>query len=653
MLVAVGLVACGAPRPGPSPESLEAPTPHAGEGPREGSAGVNVPVAAASGLSSAEREIQDALVAGNLELVRNLTETLMCSEHIEEAKTLLAQDGSGEALVVLEEALAQAPGQHEVLLLYGEASLRVGVELGEQLHFEDALHAFAQVDERCEALLGSSRAARMLGNTQEALRFARTGFGLRDGVDDDWSWSEDPRRTLAEATFNAWWEERHEDSPQARALFDETEDALSRLMTGRSKDVWAWNRLSTLYLEVERFDDAREAAHRGLNRKPKDEELAHLLARAAKAGGGREGLMRAFGKLRSKHPGAPMGYWYPAREALDHVLTGEAENPIETLRKAQKRFRNCRKEDERYSEDCKHFEVLCRAAEGWHFYDAGKLEKARAAFESMDDVVEGGIRIELDGKGSGIVGLVFVADAQQKAGNLAEAARVFDALRNFEPTNADFANNAGYFNREAGTELDRTAQLMERAARDELVDKERLKRLREQAKVEKNDRGSKMEKARFTSQAAKLRERSLDAFRRSYAAYLAAVEISPEDVSLINDTAVVLVYYLGENLDLAEEYLLRSVALGVEQRENSGLSEDERFDLDRAWGDAHENLGYLYLTHLGEPEKAIGWFKKCIEIGPAPRPLVEEELLPQARRMLSGGNTPIESGADRKPPKSR
>jgi tetratricopeptide (TPR) repeat protein len=652
MLLAAGLVACGTPRPAPSPEASEPRAPKASEASGAlGSKGVNAPIAAAGALTGWEREIVDALLDGSLELARDLTEARMCMEHIAEAKALLAGEGSGEALVVLEEALARAPGQQEVLLLYAEASLRVGVELGERLHIEEALRAFALAGEGCEARLGSSRAARILGNNAEALRFARDGFARLDNVDPDWSWGEDPRRTLAEAAFNAWWGQRHGDSQQARALFDETEDALSRLMTERSEDVWAWNRLSTLYLEVERFDDAREAASRGLDRKPKDEALANLLARAAKAGGGGEGLTRAFGDFRRQHPEAPLAYWYPAREALERVLEGEDDNPIHTLQKAQRRFRQCRKADERYSADCKRFEVLCRAAEGWHFYDAGKFEKARAAFESMDELVDGGIRLELEGRGSGIVGLVLVADAQQKAGNLAEAAQIFDALRGFEPTNADFANNAGYFNREAGTELERTAKLMEDAARGEPLDKERLKRLREQAKVDKQDRGSDKEKARFTSQAYKLRALSLEAFGRSYAAYQAALELSPENMPLINDAAVVLVYHLGEHLDLAERELLRCVELGELQREDPGLSEDERFDLDIAWGDAHENLGYLHLNHRGDPRKAIAYFERSIEIGPAPRPNVEEELLPEARRMLAGGATPIESASERKKPK--
>ena len=644
LLLALGLAACGTPRPTLGPETVTSELPTKKNRPPKETEPDEMP----AGLSEAELEIQAALRDGNLVEVRDLAEALICKPYIDEAKQLLAQDVGGEALVVLEQALTLAPGQHEVLLLFGEASLRVGVALGDEHHFEKALRAFAQ-DYRPEALFGSSRAARMLGRNDEALQFAREGLDRYSSADPDWSWGEDPRRTLAEAAFSAWWEKRGEDSIESRALLDETEDALSRLMADRSGDVWAWNRLSTLYFEVERFDDARQAAWRGLNRNPLDEGLAHLLARSAKAGGGRKALMNAFGDFRNKHPEAPLAWWYPAREAFDRVLEGEDDTPIETLQKVQRRFRTCRSEDERYSDDCKRYEVLSRAAQGWHHYNAGNLKKAYEAFVSMDEVVSGGIRFELEGKlESGIVGLVFVADAQQKAGNLAEAAEVFDVLRGFEPENVDFANNAGYFNREAGTELERTAQLMERAARGDLGDKERLKRLRKQAKVDKEDRGTDKEKARFKSAAARRRADSVRAFRRSFEAYQAAAQLAPDDVQVVNDTAVVLVYHLGEQLELAEEYLMRCVEMGEDQRRNEDLTEGERFDLDIAWGDAHQNLGFLYLTHRDDPKTAIEWFEKCIEIGPDPRPLVEEELLPEARRRYTPLRTPVESGADKK-----
>jgi tetratricopeptide (TPR) repeat protein len=114
---------------------------------------------------------------------------------------------------------------------------------------------------------------------------------------------------------------------------------------------------------------------------------------------------------------------------------------------------------------------------------------------------------------------------------------------------------------------------------------------------------------------------------KSYAAYLEATRLAPDDVSIVNDTALIAVYHLYRDIDRAAELLEHCVEVGAEQLESDALDEKARWSLQNAWGDAHQNLGILYFHHKNDPETARAWFEKSIAIGPEPRPLVTEVYL--------------------------
>ena len=81
---------------------------------------------------------------------------------------------------------------------------------------------------------------------------------------------------------------------------------------------------------------------------------------------------------------------------------------------------------------------------------------------------------------------------------------------------------------------------------------------------------------------------------------------------------------LHEDLELAEEYLMRSVALGKAQLADPNLDEEARYNLLNAWGDAHQNLGVLHASHYGDIETARGFFERAVDIGPDPRVEITE-----------------------------
>jgi len=86
-----------------------------------------------------------------------------------------------------------------------------------------------------------------------------------------------------------------------------------------------------------------------------------------------------------------------------------------------------------------------------------------------------------------------------------------------------------------------------------------------------------------------------DLLERSLTAYRRAVELKPDDPQILNDTAVVLHYYLGRSFDLTEalELYERASALARAALERTDLSPGERDRYQAALQDAAENLGKL------------------------------------------------------------
>ena len=126
------------------------------------------------------------------------------------------------------------------------------------------------------------------------------------------------------------------------------------------------------------------------------------------------------------------------------------------------------------------------------------------------------------------------------------AARVSEAVVAAVPEDGEWWNNLGFLLREYGTQMENGAF----------------------PDVEDN--------------AAQAKE----IFRRSWKAYRRAAELKPEDARVINDGALVQVYHVQEELELAEEILRRSIAIGEAQLAAMGPEPDEaeRFPVAQAVG---------------------------------------------------------------------
>jgi tetratricopeptide (TPR) repeat protein len=602
----------------------------------------------AAGLQEATKlAAKQAIDAQDYVRARGLIEQLLSGPYLREARTLLADHRPDEARTIASHALSLAPDQPELLLVQGEASLAVGLERGDRQLLEDALRAFERLLPRPEGYFGASRSALALQRADDALRFAREGLRLLDQAPASQglraNLPEPPERTLAAACAAAYFAAHAANPADSREAFAQAHAALSRWIAAHPDDPWGWERIASVHFEQGNLQDALEAAERGLDRNPRDEDVARLVARVARARSGSKGALEAFARFRSKHPTAALGEWYPAVELFESALEQLERHPLYDLQTAERGFRNCRQLEPRYSDSCLDREILCRCATGWARFHAGDFDRARAAFESMEALAAGGMRRGLEPKlRSGVEGLLEVAEGWRRKSELTRAAGVCDALHAYDPSQVAWAVGAGASNRDAATREEDTAVQLERAARGEIQDRSRLESLRKLAKVKTREVGTDKETERYRDASLARHALAQELFERSYQAYLDGVALAPEDLRILNDAAVIAIHYLRRDAAHAEELLRRAVDIGERQLAEPSLGETARLELLNAWGDVHQNLGVLHLELKHDPSAARGWFEKSLAIGPAPRPVIVERFLP--RCPPPSGGTAARSG---------
>ena len=631
-------------------------------------------------LSTARKYLDDDSPADALNYIDKVLEF---DPHDPEGQ-LLKADGS---LKLAEKGIAdRAPGSHI------EGSL------------QDAFEYYTRsANNTPRAVFGASRTATMLGNTADSLEWARRGRALLEASDVETEpGAPSPHRTVSEAIFRAYTEaksaalalanppaddestdgegaagaeadgteatesatiadaateeaESVELSPEAIAakaradeLFSEAQVALANLLGRESDEPWVWGQLSDLYEWEERFDVARARLQQGLARLPDDAGLIARLARVGRRERGSEHVIALFEDFIAANPNNSLGHWYLAFERFEHAVDrmtqdGAREYDSASLTAAEAGFRRCRELVPNNTAACQAYEVMCRNARGWCAFNEDELERATEEFLAMNDVFDRGVEWEIRGRlQSGVMGLVFVGDQyNNKRDNLA-AAESFELAHHLERDSVDWSNNAGFFLRDASMDIEAEGKRLCRAGRGETTDEKALGELRLLAGIDPLLAGTPAEREAFHAAAAASLAQARDLMERSWLAYEVAAELAPDDVRIVNDAGLVLVYYTHNRLETAEELLLQSAALGVEQApvlramlENAELTEDERadlmselFDLENAWGDAYQNLSVLEWLHKQNNEKALEYAKRSIEIGPDPRPSLSNILIP-------------------------
>jgi tetratricopeptide (TPR) repeat protein len=337
--------------------------------------------------------------------------------------------------------------------------------------FEDSLASYLRAGESPRALFGASRAAYQLDRQDQALALADRGMQARaanaqPSVSDTFAY-----RTLAQAAWLAYVRakqalpEAPSDAELARtaALFERARGGLGELLGRVAADADVWDKLSQIYEWEARYAEAQDTLAAGLDRQPNDPVLLRRLEAVAKRSGP-DAVIAAFEDLLARHPEIGEAWyrvgWYRFERALSALEGGG--NPAAEFERAESELARARKLVPARKQDCLGYEVVCRDGVGWCRYNQGDLEGAEAAFRSMEQLFDGGLAWFFEGRLlSGVQGLHFTGAAYAgrsadyagspiaKPEHLSRAAAIYGYLAEYQPNDPTWANNAGFFHRDA------------------------------------------------------------------------------------------------------------------------------------------------------------------------------------------------------------
>lgn len=573
-----------------------------------------------------EEQLVAWLRAGDYEQASALLVRRLAEREWTRARELAAKGDVRGALALYDQALERLPREAALRLEHAEASLRLAQADGDQLLHEAALSEFEAVlvaGASRRASLGAARCARALGRVERGVAHARAA--VAEARADGATRPEDLRdcqRVAADLLFAAQDEADAAGlGAAALACADEGLALLRESLAAEPADAWGWRTLATRLQSMSRTRDALAAARQGVAATGADDALLAVAVAAARAQGGREALVEELERLAAAQPAWRAVDFELGRAAYEEGLEqydlardrdSAREAAAGAFARAEARFAAAAA-DAGLREACTAFRAVGRSAQGWLALQGGAVEAARDRFFSVQDLGLAALRVEARPLvASAVAGLhacgaAFAQRAQdplapEALDALESAARIYAFLHESEPQVVDWANNAGFFQRDLAVALEiRARELAARqdgAAAADLV----------------------LARARETMEA-------------SYRCYGAAAVLAPDDVRIVNDTGLVLTYYLQRETPRAKELLLRAVAHGEAQvrelqaaAEEPGLADDERAararrleEVATALGDAYQNLGVLALTLEGDARAAKPWFERSLATGADPR----------------------------------
>ena len=312
-------------------------------------------------------------------------------------------------------------------------------------------------------------------------------------------------------------------------------------------------------------------------------------------------LVPFYRELTQRYPSSATTAWYHGYvELLDGDIARRERHFDEALVKYAECERWLRRAEALrpdYSESVQRITALARTSRGFCHLRRGQLDTARDLFLAVlgdtpvfSDLPDGLGRRAIDGVSS--LGAEYESLSQFARG--AELAQLMTAI---DPEPGPWWNNLGYFLREYGSQVE-----------GGVVDLG----------------GTPEEDAR-------------QIFHESWQAYLRATEFSPSDARIINDTALIQIYHLQDELERAVALEWRAIEIGERQIAEMGPDPDREtwFPVAQAVGDAYQNLGYLAYHVDGDSKKAREFFIKSIETEP-------ERFLDNYLRALDGEGPPVE-----------
>ncbi len=611
------------------------------------------PPAAESALSAEEerlkREARQALENNDFSRASEALERLVGTPFANEARTLLLRGLPSEALASAERGLEVAPLHSELLLVRGESQLILASADGDAVLLAESLQAFQAAGDSPDAHFGSARALLALGRGGEALASAQRARARKSqSPAQQSSWlptAESHARTFSRAALAALAAQPTPSDPAAdqgpvlsrQELQGLCELALDEERKLQPQDPWAWVALTDFYADLGRPEAALTVCERGLFKHvPRAAELHQRYVAFLAAAGGTRAVVEAYTRFRLEQPQVALGYWMPARARFDEASAQIARDPRSELRAIEGTFARARQLDRSLTLACLHQEALCRTAIGWCHVEFGRLEDAGRVFESTEELFQGASAVRVDGRvRSAREGLEVIAREWAGRDELGQAAKTYLLLHKLDSGKAEWARACGRFQRDHASRLELAAVDASRAGNGKLREERRLAQLRGLAEIPSSLWGTERERDLMRDAAGKLKRRANEAYARSHSAFLAACGADQNDLRSQVDAACVAVYHMGAAWQEAEPSLRQAIESGRARLTEPQLDAETRIALEEAWGDAHQALGFLYLEHRGEPDKAVTWLEASLKIGSAPRLDVERDYLPRARAALA------------------
>ncbi|KAA3607084.1 MAG: hypothetical protein DWQ01_15375 [Planctomycetota bacterium] len=275
------------------------------------------------------------------------------------------------------------------------------------------------------------------------------------------------------------------------------------------------------------------------------------------------GLVTDLEQIRQLWPDRPLLLWYLGAAHFNHQQSlrqsGDYLKAHQALDRAEENFLAAMNLEPQYQESCQQYLHLCRCARGWALREEGRSPEAAQVFQIALETAPH--RLEGENQpGTLRLGIYAVVDDAMRAGDLKAVVAFLSRITAVHDANPDWQNNLGFASRDFGVLL--------------------LQQGKE--------------------------EEAQDMFERSWLAYSRCVEIAGADARLINDRALISVYYLDHSWELAERELHRAIEVGVPalQALPAETSLDDRQNAEEAVGDAWENLAYLDVVRRGRLDRA-------------------------------------------------
>ncbi len=264
-------------------------------------------------------------------------------------------------------------------------------------------------------------------------------------------------------------------------------------------------------------------------------------------------------KLRLDSPGEATPLWYlgEARywQGRDARSSADYLQALECWDRAEESFQQAMVLNPGFGASCAEWLHHVRTQRGWTLRDEGRIADAAASFLHTLEIAPE--RLEAESTPESLrLGIDAITADFFKKDQLKEARGFLRQVCVIHDGNSNWTNNLGFFCRDLGTAALQNGH----------------------------------------------QELAAQYFQESWEAYCRTVELAPDDARLVNDRALIAVYYLDEHWELAEQELHRAIELGTKTLAAMAedVPEEEHNYYDMAVGDAWENLAFLNLIRRGE-----------------------------------------------------